>query len=232
MLVACATAAEGMTTVSEGLTNTAAMTGAIWLKLIPNIWNKFARRKRSRLSRAPMPTPEISAIGKRQAIHGSARATSGFNSTGTESIFLSKYPPTTKSNAAPKRPEADIENHRRQQHAGALRLRSVAKFRQSVGCGPRKSKVKKTEIAEENPYDRYHAIARVPHMAYVDRNGHQSDCQADDRIDQVKSKISPEWRFRHAYLSTRKKLYFLEFAAIETGSTPLRPASPFQMRRR
>ena len=93
--------------------------------------------------------------------------------------------------------EADIENHCREQHTGPLRLRSIAKLRESVDGGPRKSEVEKTEIAEENPYDRYHAIARISHMAHVDRNGHDSDGQADNRIDQVKSKISPEARFRH-----------------------------------
>ncbi len=94
--------------------------------------------------------------------------------------------------------KADIESHRCQQHAGPLRLRSIAKLRESVGGGPRKSEVKETEIAEENPYDRYHPVARIPHVAHVDRNRHDGDGQSDHGIDQVKGEISPEALFRHA----------------------------------
>ena len=85
MLRPCAIATDGMTTSSDGLTNTAMITGATWLRIIENIWNKFAVRKRSRLSSAPIADPDTSAIGKRQAIHGSAPSTSGFKASGMES---------------------------------------------------------------------------------------------------------------------------------------------------
>ena len=75
-----------------------------------------------------MDAPDTSAIGKSQAIHGSARSTSGFRASGTAEHVLEQIAADEIEQDRSDEAEAKIEQYRRQQHARSIGLGSVRNF--------------------------------------------------------------------------------------------------------